>query len=177
MSSTRTQVRRLLLAALIVALVVPVAASAQEMKYAVIDTEEVLRSSAVGKAALAELQTLQEAKQTEGEALAKEIQDLQKRITEGQLSLADDKLAELETEFEQKGIALRRFQDDANRELNKKREEVLGKIDQQVMPLIASYGQEQGYAMIFRKYESGLVFASDEVDITQDIIQRLDSAN
>lgn len=175
-------------AAAVLALVLPVAASAQQaapaqppaaqggpIKIAIIDTEKILLSSATGKKALADLKKLQEQKEGEVRAKAAELKDLQTKITEGRLSLAQDKLADLGKQYEEKEIALRRFQDDATRELNKKRDEVLAQIDQQVMPVINKAGKELGYTLIFRKFESGLIYADEAVDITNVIIQRLDT--
>jgi outer membrane protein len=168
-------------AAALLALALPVAARAQQpsaaagpIKVAIIDTEKILLSSATGKKALADLKKLQEQKEGEVRAKAAELKDLQTKISEGRLSLAQDKLADLGKQYEEKEIALRRFQDDATRELNKRRDEVLAQIDQQVMPVINKAGKELGYTLIFRKFESGLIYADDAVDITNVIIQRLD---
>jgi outer membrane protein len=171
-------------AAALLALALPAAARAQQpapqpagpIKIAIIDTEKILLSSATGKKALADLKKLQEQKEGEIRAKAAELKELQTKITEGRLSLAQDKLAELGKQYEEKEIALRRFQDDATRELNKRRDEVLAQIDQQVMPVINKTGKELGYTLIFRKFESGLIYADEAVDITNVIIQRLDGA-
>jgi outer membrane protein len=166
------------------ALAVPSVASAQNaappaagaMKIAVIDTEKILVNSAAGKKALADLKKLQEAKEKEVGARNQEIKDLQGKLNDGRLSLAQDKIDDMQKQLEDKVIALRRFQDDANRELEKKRDEVLGAVDQKVMPVINQLGKEQGYTLIFRKFESGLIYADEAIDITDAIIQRLDAA-
>jgi hypothetical protein len=44
------------------------------------------------------------------------------------------------------------------------------------MPVINQVGKELGYTLIFRKFESGLIYADEAVDITASIIQRLDGA-
>ena len=168
-------------ALLALALAVPAAAQqaaapAGPPKIAVIDTEKILLSSQAGKKALADLKKLQEAKETELRAKAQELKDLQTKITEGRLSLAQDKLAEMTKQYEEKEIALRRAQDDAGRELGKKRDEMLGEIDKRVMPVINQAGKDLGYTLIFRKFESGLIYADEAVDITSVIIQRLDGA-
>lgn len=175
MSSPSPFVSRAALAAVLLLAAGAVPAAAQELKVAVINTEQVLLESETGKAALEQLRTLREAKEAEGQALQDAVEQLRTRLTEGRLSLAEDKIAELEAQLEEKGIALRRFQDDANRELNKRRDEVLASIDRRVLPIINQVGEEQGYSLIFRKFESGLVFASEEVDITPEIIRRLDA--
>jgi outer membrane protein len=154
----------------------PLAAQqATDLKIAVLDTEQILLNSATGKAALEELRVLREQKEAQGKTLQTEVEDLQGRLREGRLSLSQDKISELEKQLEEKAISLRRFEDDANRELGKKREEVLARVDQKVMPIINTYGQEMGYDLIFRKFESGLIYADEGVDVTQEIIRRLDA--
>ncbi|HEY7213781.1 MAG TPA: OmpH family outer membrane protein [Thermoanaerobaculia bacterium] len=152
------------------------AAPAGPLKIAVIDTEKILLSSQAGKKALADLKKLQEQREGELRAKAQELKDLQTKISEGRLSLAQDKLADLSKQYEEKEINLRRQQDDATRELNKKRDEMLGQIDDRVMPVINQVGKDLGYTLIFRKFESGLIYADDALDITSVIIQRLDAA-
>jgi outer membrane protein len=164
------------------ALAAPYAASAQPapaagaIKIAVIDTEKILVNSASGKKALAELKKLQEAKEKEFGAKQQEIKDLQAKISDGRLSLAQDKLDDMQKQLEDKVIAVRRLQDDATRDLTKKRDDVLGQIDQQVMPVINQVGKELGYTLIFRKFESGLIYADEAIDITDSVIKRLDTA-
>jgi len=165
------------------ALAVPVAAAAQPaapaqpgvIKIAVIDTEKILMNSAAGKKALAELKKVQDAKEKDLGARQQEIKDLQAKLSDGRLSLAQDKLEDMQKQLEDKVIALRRLQDDAQRDLTKKRDDVLGQIDQQVMPVINQAGKQLGYTLIFRKFESGLIYADEAIDITDSIIQRLDA--
>lgn len=152
------------------------AQGASAPKIAVIDTEQILLSSQAGKKVVADLKKLQETKEGELRTRQQEIKDLQTKISEGRLSLAQDKLSDMEKQLEDRVIALRRLQDDANRDLTKKREELLGQIDQRVMPVINQVGKELGYTLIFRKFESGLIYADEAVDITKVIIQRLDAA-
>lgn len=155
----------------------PAAAPAGPVRIAVIDTEKILMSSVAGKKAVADLKKLQDQRENELRAKAQELKDLQTKISEGRLSLAQDKLADLSKQYEEKEITLRRQQDDATRELNKKRDEMLAQIDDRVMPVINQVGKDLGYTLIFRKFESGLIYADEAIDITSVIIQRLDAAN
>jgi len=150
--------------------------AAQAVKVAVIDVERILLESNRGKTALQEIEALRKQKQQEGQAMQKELTDLQTRFTEGRLSLSEDKLAELRKQIEDKTIALKRFQDDATRELTKKRDEVLDQIEQSVFPVINQIGKEGGYTLIFNKYNSGLVYANDAVDITAEVIERYNAS-
>ncbi len=66
--------------------------------------------------------------------------------------------------------------DDANREYTKMRDAELAKIDARVMPVINVVAKEGGYNLVFRKFESGLIYADDAMDITNTVIAKLDAA-
>jgi Skp family chaperone for outer membrane proteins len=149
-------------------------ASTGLVKVAVLDTEQVLLGSETGKEALAELTMLQEQKERELGALQQEIRDLQARIADREPPPTEDQLADMEARLENQVAALRRSQDDATRELNERRDEVLSRIDAEVIPVIEAIGRESGYTLIFRKFESGLVYVDDAIDITAAVIERLD---
>ena len=146
------------------------------LKVAVINTEQILLESVAGKKAVADLKKVQDQKEAELNAKQEEIKTLQAKIDAGRLSLAQDKLADLEKQLEDKVISARRLQDDANRDLNKRKDDVLGGIDQRVMPVINQLGKEMGFTLIFRKFESGLIYADEAIDITPLVIQRLDAS-
>lgn len=151
-------------------------AAAAETKVAVINTEQILLESVTGKKAIGELKKLQDQKEAELKAKEQEIKDLQAKLNEGRLSLAQEKLDEINKQLEERVIAGRRLQDDANRELGKRRDELLAAVDQKVMPLITRLGKELGYTLIFRKFESGLIYADEAIDITKMVIEQLDAA-
>lgn len=146
-------------------------------KVAVIDTQQILVDSQTGKKVLTELKKLQETKEAELQAKAQEIKDLQSKLDAGRLSLSADKLSEMEKQLEDKTISLRRAQDDATRDMNKKRDEMFDSVDKRVMPIINQIGKEGAYTLIFRKFESGLIFADSSTDITPLIIQKLDAGS
>lgn len=155
--------------------VFPAAAQTGQLKLAVIDVQRIITDSATGKAALAQLE--QYGKEQEGRLTAKkdELDQLNRRIAEGRLSLAADRLAELQKDVESKTIELRRASDDAQREFNQRQAKALQEIEKRVMPIIQQVGKEGAYTAIFRKFDSGLVYAADGIDITPSVIQRLDA--
>lgn len=169
-------VGRILMALAVVALLPATSALAQAQKLAVIDVQRLVTDSVAGKEALARLKKLQDEKIAEGKAKNDEVDGLRKRLNEGRLSLADDKITELEKQLEEKVTGLRRFQEDAERDFNKSRETTFGEIERRVFPLIEQVGKEGGYTFIFNKFQSGLLFADEAADITPQIIQRFDSA-
>ncbi len=73
-------------------------------------------------------------------------------------------------------IAIRRFEDDAKRELEDARRRELGGLEQRILPVINQIGQERGITLIFNKFQSGLVYADEAVDITDDVIREFNTA-
>ncbi len=149
---------------------------AAETKIAVIDVERVVRDSDPGKGSLQKLKELQDAKVEEGRALQASLDELKDRFNKQRFTLTDDKLEELSKEIEDKNIALKRYQDDAQRALDEARRKALDGLEAKIMPIITQLGTEQGYTLIFNKFQSGLVYASETVDITDEVIRRFNTA-
>jgi outer membrane protein len=168
-------VRQRLLAIALVAGLGGLPAAAQAPKFAVINTQQIVFESATGKTALETLKVLQQEKANQLKGLQDEAEQLRNRLNEG-LALSDGKVEELKSQLETKLKDLRRKQEDAAQEVEKRRDELLREIEAKVMPVINEVGKEQGYTMIFRKFESGLIYVDDAVDITGQVIQRLDAS-
>ena len=162
--------------AAIVAGVLIVGPALAQSKIAVVEVERLLQESARGQIAVQELRQLQAEKEAELTKLQEELAAKQKQRQDGLLTLAEERIAELDKEIEDKAIGLRRAQDDANRELQKMQGERFGEIEQAVLPIIAQVGREFGYTAIFNKFQGGLLFAADAADITNLIIERYNAA-
>lgn len=147
-----------------------------QSKIAVVEVERLLQESARGKIAVQELTRLRDAKQAELTTRQEQLAALQQQYNEGRLTLAEDRLAEMEKQLEDMTIDLRRAQDDANREMQKVQGERFGAIEQAVLPILAEVGHEFGYTAIFNKFQGGLLFAADAADITNLIIERYNAA-
>lgn len=158
----------------LVALVAAAPALAQ-VNVAVIDVQRVVSESDPGKEALQKLAGLRDAKAEEGQALQQELQALREQFSKQQFTLSEERLEELQKQIQDRGIALQRFEDDARRELEEARTKELGRLEQQIMPIINQIGQEQGLTLIFNKFQSGLVYADETVDITDDVIRRFNT--
>lgn len=145
-------------------------------KVGVIDVGRLLEQSEAGQAALLRLRSLREEKEAESATKEDEIKQLRDRINEGSLSLSEERLTAMRKELEDKVIAYQRFQDDAQRDFQKLQVDIFEDIQRQVMPVITATGEEHGFTMIFNKFESGLVYAVDEIDITNLILERFNEA-
>ena len=160
------------IALLLVGLALPAAAQTQ---IAVIDVQRVVAESDPGKESLQQLRTLQEQKITEGRNLQQELDALREQFNKQRFTLSEEKLAEMSGQVESRTIALQRFEDDATRELDEARRTALGRLEERIMPVIDEVGKERGLTLIFNKYQSGLVYADEAVDITDDVIRRFNT--
>ena len=145
-------------------------------KIAVIDVARIMTESKRGQDVKAQLEKLQADKTAELQTLTEEITELQKRFQEGRLSLTEEKLAQLQSELENKGRNFERAREDAERLVQRTRAEDIQKVENEVLPIINLVGKELGYTLIFQKYQSGLVYAAEELDITELILQRFNAS-
>ena len=162
--------------ALGVALVLAAAPVVAQQKIAVINAARVMSESKRGQVALAKIEEAQATKRSELEALNSALQELQREYTEGRLSLTEARLEALEEEITAKARNLEREQEDAQLALQKLSEKDLREIEQSILATIDAVGKELGYDLIFDMRQSGLVFASDSVDITSAVLQRFDAS-
>ncbi len=159
----------------VIVLAVALPAAAQQLSIAVIDVQRVVTESDPGKQALQKLKLLQDAKIDQGRALQQNMSSLQEQMSKQRFTLSEERLAELSKQLEDGQIALQRFQDDAERELDEARRRELGGLEGRIIPVINQLGEERGFTLIFNKFQSGLVYADDAVDITDEVIRRFNT--
>jgi len=147
-----------------------------QVKVAVIDVQRVVTESDAGKEALGKLKVLQNSKIAEGQKLQQELDALKDQLSKQRFTLSDDKIAAMGKTIQDKGIELKRFQDDAQRELDDARRKTLGGLEQQILPVINTISKERNLTLVFNKFQSGLVYADDAVDITAEVIRRFNTA-
>lgn len=165
------------LVAVAVAALAPVAlAQNTPARVAVIDVNKVLTQSTAGKAAYEKLRKMQEERIEKAKGLDEEVRKLTADIDAKKLSLSEDKLAEMSKQLADKRIAMQRFAQDADREVGEARDRELQALEAKIKPVIDALGKEMGLAMIFNKFESGLVYASDAIDITDTVVKRFNEA-
>ncbi len=162
------------MALLVVVMLVATSGMAQ-VNIAVIDIQRVVTDSDAGKEALGNLQKLQDAKIAQGRAIQENMDALREQLSKQRFTLTEAKVAELSKEIEDKGIEMQRFQDDAQRELDEARRSALGGLEERILPVIDQVGKERNMTMIFNKFQSGLVYADESVDITDEVIRRFNT--
>ena len=153
-----------------------VTATAPGGKIGVIEVQKIVQESAIGKESLARVQKVQQAKQEDLQKRQKELRDMEQKIQDQGKSLSEDAMEKLQKDYQAKALDLKRFQDDAQRELEESQRKELGELEKRIMPVINEVAREQGYALVFNKFNSGLLFADDKtVDLTEAVITKFNS--
>ena len=168
--------KKFLVAVAATALAAPMFAQTPPARVAVIDVQKVLTQSTAGKAAYDKLKKMQDEKMAQAKSMDDELRKLDSEISTKRLSLSEDKLADMQKQLADKRISMQRYAQDAEREIGEARDRELLALENKIKPVIDALGKEMGLAAIFNKFESGLVYASEAIDITDTVIQRFNAA-
>lgn len=149
----------------------PASPGSAAVRIGVINVERLVQESALGKEAFGRVKKLNEQKKEEADKLSKELRDMEQKLADQGSALAEDKREALQKSYQEKAIAFKRFQDDANRDLEAAQKKELGELERRVFPVINQVGKERGFTLVFNKFQSGLVYADDAVDITDEVLK------
>jgi outer membrane protein len=143
-------------------------------RIAYIDVQRVLARSAAGVAAREQLEREKAAMQKEMDGRKLELDKLRDDLEKKGALLTPDARREKQDQFERKRRDAARAADDYQKELEKKEQGLLQKVLQDVSGIIDRVGKEKGYYMIVEKRGAGVIYASTEADITDEIIRVYD---
>jgi outer membrane protein len=154
------------------------AGSAATGKIGVINVRQAIVATAEGKQASAELQSQFSARQNELEGLNKQINDLRQRLSAGQTTLSDDEKVRLTQQGQRLTAQLDRKNNELQEDVNAAQGEVVDRIGRKMMDVLDRYARENGIVAVFDSsaQNSPILFASTNIDITQDIIKLYDQA-
>jgi len=153
----------------------PPAPFPQGAKVAYINPPLIFQQSTEGKAAVARVQAVVQKKQTEGAAKAKQLQDNQAKLQSSGSVMNEAARSQLEKEIERQQREGERFQQDAQAEINEIQQEVNNEFMKKVQPIIDQIAIEKGLHFVFNAPEAGLAWAAPGLDISGDVIKKLDS--
>jgi outer membrane protein len=143
-------------------------------RIAVIDVQRVLTQSTAGKAATAKIKELQDARLARARVLDEELRKLSNDLAAAGITPA--RRANLELQIADKRIVIQRFAEDADKEIATTRSREVLALEARIKPVVDGIGKEMGLAAIFNKFESGLVFVHNSLDITDTVVTRFNAA-
>ena len=146
-------------------------------KVAYIFMQGIFNGSADGKAAATRLQEWEKKKTAEIQAKVKEAEGIQAKLNQSGSVLNDAARTQAQRDLQRLQRELTGMQEDAQQEGNELRQQLLGEFSQKVNPIIAAVAKERGLHMVFSvSDQANVAWADPGLDLTQEIIKRVDSA-
>jgi outer membrane protein len=147
-------------------------------KLGVISVRQAIASTAEGKQAGAELQSQFASRQTELENMNKTINELRQRLEAGAGKLNQDEQARLTRQGETLARQLERKQNEYQEDVNAAQADVFDRIGRKLVDVLDRYARENGYVAILDSsaQNTPILFASTNIDVTQDIVHLYDTA-
>ena len=150
--------------------------AAQEVvggKVGVFNADRVMAESQPGQQALALFNQLRDQRVGELQVQQDEINTLQQQAVTA--PPGSPEAARLQRNVEDLMLRLNRLQEDVQQELGLRQNELTLEITEMIAQIIEVMGEEEGYTLIFNAIQSGLVYIGPTLDITDEIIRRINA--
>jgi outer membrane protein len=147
-------------------------------KVAVLNVQLAIASTAEGRQAQAELQSRFAPRRNELDNLGKQIEELQNRLRNGERTLSDDEKNRLAREGDQFSRQYQRKQQELQDDANDARNDLIERLGRKMIDVVNRYAGENGVAVVLdtSSQTTPVVYASNQVDITQEVIRLYDQA-
>lgn len=139
-------------------------------RIAFVNTSQVLEQAPQAEAVRKTLQTEFSGRDAELVAEQKKVKALEDKMTRESLTMSEEQQRKLQRDILTQKRELKRARDEFAEDLNIRRNEELSKMQREIALSIVALAKEQGYDLIL---ENGVIYASQKVDITKDVIDRL----
>jgi outer membrane protein len=143
-------------------------------RIAFIDVQRVLARSAAGVAAREQLEREKTAMQKEMDGKRQELEKLRDELEKKGPLMSVDARREKQEQFERKRRDAARLADDLQKELEKKEQQLLQRVLQEISGIIERFGKERGYHLIVERRGAVVLYAAAEADLTDEIIRVYD---
>ena len=151
---------------------------AQVSNVAVVDFERAVVESVEGKKASDKFNVSLKAKQADVEKRQKDLEDNQKKLANGTITLSATAKADLQRDIDRRTLELQRINEDTQKELQALRDELLRPIAERATAALNAIAAAEGYTLVIdiSNPENNVIWANPKNDITAELVKRLDAA-
>ena len=150
-------------------------AHAVEMKIGYVDIQKAMNESEAGKEAKVVMESEYMKFQNEIARRQEELQALQDTLQRQGLMLSEKVRKEREIEYQNKLKEFKRWGEDRQGELKQKERELTKAALKSLQTVVLKLGEEEKFTIILAMNEAGILYASKEIDLTDRVIQTLNS--
>jgi len=154
------------------AVVVPFPA---DSKIAFVNMQALLSESKLGKAGLAQMKTLTDKQQADLSDKNKAIQALQQKIQTQSAVATPEARSQWGSDLEKAQRDLQYSQNEAQAQVEELNQRLLADFQEKVLPVIEALAKEKGLYAVFGAQESGVAYLHPGVDLTVELVKRLDA--
>lgn len=156
----------------------PAASPAGAGKVGVINIRAAIGNTAEGKQAQAELQSKFAPQQTEIENMNKQINDLRQRLAACEGKCSQDEIQRLTSQGQRLTQQFDRKNTEFNEDSNAALSDVIDSIGRKMVDVLERYAGQNGYSVVLDSsaQNNPILFASQQIDVTQDIVRLYDQA-
>ncbi|ETR74630.1 MAG: outer membrane protein [Candidatus Magnetoglobus multicellularis str. Araruama] len=140
-------------------------------KIGVVDFQEILETSKVGKAAQKEIKSEGEKMEETLKEKGAEIETLKKKLERDALVIDRDTRDEREREIRIKINDIKALQKKYMSDFRDLEARMLDRIRTQLIDIIEDIGKKDGYLLIMEKNQAGVLYSPNTVDITEKVIR------
>lgn len=164
-----------LAACIVTGVIISSPAMAGENKFGYVSIQKAATESLAGKQATGKLnEQFNQARENLSTEEA-EIKKIEETLNKQSMMLTDKVRREKLKEYLRRKRNFERSVKDAESELQLKEEELKDEILEDLIPIVQKYGKENSFTFIFEKDRSSILFAPDELDITDKVIAIYDA--
>ena len=153
----------------------PPAPFPQDAKIAFIDINAIAGSSASGKEASKKLAALNDKKLAEINDKNKALQALQTKLSTGGTVLNDTARAQLEKEIDRQQRDIQFTQQNAQAEMQELQNDLQAEFQKRLLPIIEEVAKEKNLHAVFSIADSGAAYVHPGLDVSAEIVKRLDA--
>ncbi len=148
----------------------------QGAKVAYVVLQRIANESADGRVATTRIQALQQKKAAELTNMQQKLATGQQRLEKEGAVMSANAAADLQKQVEKLTLDIQRFTQDAQAEVQELQQSLQGEFQQRLEPVLQLVAAEMGLQFIFNGPDAGLVWADAALDISSEVIKKLDSA-
>ena len=147
-------------------------------KVAVIDIQAALIQTKDGQKAANELKAKFSPKQDELTKKQNDIAQLQTQLRNGSNTMTEEAKQKLMRDIDSKNVSLKRETEDAEADVQQEQQRIMNDLGGKMISVLNKFATENGYALVLdiSSQQTPVLFASNTIDITRDIIALYDKA-
>jgi len=150
---------------------------AQELsRVGIVNPMEVMEKSAEGKSILARLEKKSKENQDKLVKMDDQIRDLETKINTQRLTLTQESLMNMSSDLDRMRTDRKRFAEDTYREFTQLRDRLFNKVKTELIPIIEQIGKERNMVVIFDLTNSGVIYFTPTIDLTEELIKKYDAS-